>query len=93
MTYVSHYSIPDLDIKHIHVAAYDGDVNQLKYWIEVRCEDPDAVNYIGDTPLLIATHFGRRDAIKYLISVGASTNVRNDYGHTVIDNLRKLEQK
>ena len=47
--------------------------------------DIEAVANLGDTPLILNSYNGRVDIIKYLLSVGANKEAKNNKGQTAYD--------
>ena len=60
----------------LHEAAALKSLNIIKYLVEKRGADVNAIDSDGKTPLHKAAWQGRIDAVKYLVSKGANVNYR-----------------
>ena len=57
----------------------------LKYLIEEKNFDVDAILYEGNTPLMRFVEIENKEIIKYLLSQGADVSIRNEEGKTALD--------
>ena len=65
-------------------AAANGDVAAIHDLLKAGAE-PNASNFVGNTPLHYAAHRGRTEAIEALLAAGADQNAKNVYGATPLD--------
>jgi ankyrin repeat protein len=67
----------------LHQAAFYGKIELLKFWIGMRL-NPE-VNYKnGGTPLLCAASFDQKEAVEYLLSVGANIDAVDEKGECIL---------
>ena len=72
-----------LDTLTIHEAAATGLLEQTQAMIQ---DEPDLLDSISDhgfTPLGIATHFGKEDVVRFLLTAGADANIYSQNGYNV----------
>lgn len=76
--------------KKLYDAATKGDVDKLKLLITETKGDKDTLNWrakerYGRTPLVIASYYGKFDAVKLLMSTkGVDVNLGTDFGATAL---------
>lgn len=67
----------------LHVASYGGQVaiidEMIKQGLDVNSKDGN-----GDTPLILAAAYGRKNAVKYLLQRGADPSIKGCYGRTAL---------
>jgi len=66
----------------LKTAAEEGNLQEVKRFIETENVPVDQSDDVGDTALHAATAKGRLDVVKYLLGKGADPNVRNKTGST-----------
>ena len=68
----------------------------INYIIQCHPETLETKNSDGDTPLMVASYFGRTDFVRLLIAAGADQSTRNKSGnnlvHYAISGLPRAEQ-
>ncbi len=64
------------------IAAHQGKVNFLKYFLEELGMPIEYNSSLKSTPLTIATASGQSETLKYLLQKGANINHKNIYGNT-----------
>ena len=72
----------------LHLAAQIDNLNYIKYLIEKRTELSEIINdgnKNNDTPLHIASLFGNKIIIKYLLSINANKNLKNNEDKTAFE--------
>jgi ankyrin repeat protein len=57
----------DNNPEFFRLASYSGNLDIVKYLVEIHKFDPNKVNVHGNNALLHASRFGRLDIVKYLI--------------------------
>ncbi len=72
-----------LDELTIHEAAAAGLLEQVQAMIENTPRLLDEISDHGFTPLGIATHFGKEDVVRFLLSKGADANIQSQNGYNV----------
>ena len=73
----------------IHYAALNGDLNKVKLLLAKNPSMLDSRDYSQSTPLLVATHVGKKDVVQFFLEKGADVNIQNAVGTTAaIDAFR-----
>lgn len=71
-------------------AACHGSASLVKMLMDAKSE-LDAVNMDGTTPLIVAAYYGHSDVVAALVSGGADTNIRDEWG-TALDNAKRMQR-
>lgn len=69
----------------IHAAAMTGCVSILERLLDIRPMDIDAIDGVGNTPLICAATAGQLDAVKLLLDRGADRSLRDNEGKAAKD--------
>lgn len=56
----------------------------VSYIIQSHPETLETKNSDGETPLMVASYFGRTDFVKLLVAAGANQSVRTKAGHNIV---------
>ncbi|KAF5275589.1 hypothetical protein FQA39_LY06701 [Lamprigera yunnana] len=67
----------------LHYAAVKGDLGEIKTELENNSEI-DPINYLGWTPLMMATRYGHIDAVKLLLDKLADATRTNNFGFNIL---------
>lgn len=87
-------NITNIDESEIlHSAARGDNLDVVQYLIK-KGANVNKKNYIGETPLFIATRYGHINVVKYLIEeANADLNIKNEYGETSLKKARSQVMK
>ncbi len=72
------------DNQRLLLAAQRGDIATLNALLKSGVSI-ESKNEIGETPLILATSFGKADMVQRLLEAGADTNARTEEGNTALD--------
>ncbi|MEM6793029.1 MAG: acyltransferase family protein [Acidobacteriota bacterium] len=67
----------------LHEAVFRGDLEAVRRMLEAG-SSPDALNFMGSTPLIVAAAEGRVEAAKLLIEAGAAVNLQSGDGSSAL---------
>jgi len=70
----------------LHVAAVYDQLEIAKYLLEELDVNPDALNYYGQTPLILAASYGDYDLCELLLKNDADPNIEDDFGESALYN-------
>ncbi|MHA4808844.1 ankyrin repeat domain-containing protein [Flavitalea flava] len=91
---LSVFSLPELDIPPLHIAAMNGDTGEVKKLL-ASCNNPDDVDMHYVTALHLAAFWGKLEACTLLIKAGASLDAQDALGdtplHHAVDRSGNLE--
>ena len=76
----------------LYIAARNGHVNICEYLIN-KGINVNELQKDGSTPLHGAAYYGQTNVVKLLLSYGAKTNIKNNFGHLPIDEAISEEIK
>ena len=76
----------------LYIAARNGHTNVCEYLIN-KGINVNELQKDGSTPLHGAAYYGQTDVVKLLLSYGAKTNIKNNFGHLPIDEAISEEIK
>ncbi|CAG7852540.1 SubName: Full=Uncharacterized protein {ECO:0000313/EMBL:CCA71894.1} [Serendipita indica DSM 11827] len=77
--------------KNLWVAASDGDLTRVKYFIEEEGMSPNAPDQNTYTPMHAAASYGHIELLEYLISKGGDVNVEDEDGDTPLYTAESLD--
>lgn len=64
----------------LHYVAAQGNMEEVKKEIEENGHEVDPVNYLGWTPLIMATRYGHKAVVEYLVEKRADSTRKNRFG-------------
>lgn len=76
---------------NIWVAASDGQLDEVKKFIETDGLSPNAKDENGYTPVHAAASYGHMDLLRYLIDKGGDINVTDEDGDTALHTVEELD--
>jgi len=93
-TRLVNYYPPDPGPSRLHVAAMNGDLEEIKNLLAL-CNNPNKVDQFYVTPLHLAAAWGKIEAMSLLLKAGANLNAQNIEGdfplHSAVDSIRSIK--
>lgn len=71
-------------VSALHYAVQKNDLNAVKFLVENRAADLNAVNHLNETPLHFAAVNSQTDIVKYLLEQNANVHLFNQSGHSAL---------
>ena len=65
----------------LYDAAEAGDLERVQVLVE-QGADKESVDFLGRTPLMVASFYGRLEVVRYLLEQGANRDKANNRGYT-----------
>ncbi|MGC9105409.1 MAG: ankyrin repeat domain-containing protein [Thermoprotei archaeon] len=72
----------NVNCEELFEAVEEGDLQRVKYLVEIHQCDVNIRDKDGNTPLHLAAWYGYLDIVKFLVEHGADVNARNAEGNT-----------